>query len=95
MSYTERKNLFLLVIALFSLVILTAQFFHQEETLSQADMDNCTICQWLRNSIALALLYFFIAFIAFIILHCLGTFYKKKPFFYFFYHYSLRAPPKN
>lgn len=89
----KKKILFVYFIAFFALLIVSSQFFHQETNPLQTDQ--CPICQWQKNTIALSILYFLVIAITFILIHSLCFSIEKIPFSSFFYHYHLRAPPKN
>ena len=93
MNNDKRRILFVTFLAFFSLIVLGAQFFHQEETLEQ--MDNCAICLWQMNTVALACLYFLVILVIFALFHYLRIFSNKIHFAPSFYHYSLRGPPSN
>jgi len=93
MSNKRKWISFLFYVALFCLIVLCAQFFHQEKSLQP--MDECPICLWQKNTVALAGLYFLVIFIIFAIFSYLYFFNYKIQFYSSFYHYFLRGPPGN
>jgi hypothetical protein len=93
MQNDKKQILFVAFLAFFSLVILFAQFFHQERTIHP--MDNCPICVWQMNAIALASLYFLVLFLLFTVIRCIITTDHKTRLCYDFFCFSRRAPPWN
>jgi disulfide bond formation protein DsbB len=93
MNNDKRRILFVAFLAFFSLIILAAQFFHQEKTLQP--MDNCPICLWQMNTVALAGLCLLTILIIFAIFRYLRIFNDEIHFTPSFYHYFLRGPPSN
>jgi len=93
MKFTNKRNIFLFFIALFSLTVISSQFFHQETTLQ--DNQQCTICQWQKDTVSLAKIYILSVLITFVLFYNLSISNEKNIFFFLFYHFSNRAPPKN
>jgi disulfide bond formation protein DsbB len=93
MNNDKRRILFVAFLAFFSFIILGAQFFHQEKTIQP--MDNCPICVWQMNTVALAGLYLLVLLVIFAVLRYLYIFNDKVHFTPSFYHYFLRGPPSN
>ena len=92
--FNEKKWVsFLSYGALFCMIVLCAQFFHQEKTLKT--MDECPICIWQKNTVALAWLYFLVIFIIFTIFCYLYFFNDKIQSYSPFYYYFQRGPPGN
>ncbi len=92
--FNEKQRIyFLFYVLLFGMIVICAQFFHQEETLQPKD--DCPICLWQQNTVALAGLYFLVIHIIFIIFAHLYFFNDKIQFSLPFYHYLQRGPPGN
>ncbi|UCH96693.1 MAG: hypothetical protein JSV88_07530 [Candidatus Aminicenantes bacterium] len=92
--YNDKKRiLFISFVAFFCLIVLSAQFFHQEKTLQP--IHKCPICRWQMNTVALAGLYLLTILIIFSISRYLRFSNDKIHFTPSFYHYFLRGPPRN
>jgi disulfide bond formation protein DsbB len=94
--FKEKKRVsFLFYVAFFCVIVLFAQFFHQEKSIQQKEMEECPICIWQKNTVALASLYFLVIFIIFNIVGYLYLFNDRLQFYLSFYHYFQRGPPGN
>jgi hypothetical protein len=92
--FNEKKQIsFFFYVAFFCAIVLCAQYFHQEKSLQT--MDECPICLWQMNTVALAGLYFLVIFIIFAIFAYLYFFNHKIQFYSPFYHFFQRGPPGN
>jgi hypothetical protein len=93
MSNEKRRISFLFYVLLFGVIVLGAQFLHEEKSLQP--MDECPICLWQINTVALAGLYLLLIFIIFTIFRYLYFFIDRIQFYSPFHHYFLRGPPGN
>jgi hypothetical protein len=88
----KRKIYFcLFILAAITFVFLFAEFFHTET--SPGESDNCPICLWERNTIAIDKIYLLIIPIIFVLIYQLKTIQIKIPLFCRFYQIKTRAPP--
>lgn len=87
----KRKTYILLILVFFASVMLLADFFHQEKTLSLTD--NCPICQWQKDSVAHAGVFVFIISILLAIFLSLPLCSERVDSLTTHRRYSSRAPP--
>ncbi|MCK4835982.1 MAG: hypothetical protein KAT17_05060, partial [Candidatus Aminicenantes bacterium] len=83
--------IYLGILGFIAFILLFAEFFHTETSLVESD--DCPICLWERNTIAIDKIFFLIVSIVFILLHQLNITDLEIPFFLIFYHFKNRAPP--
>jgi hypothetical protein len=93
MNTDKRRILFVSFLAFFALIVTCTQFFHQEKTIQP--LDECPICIWQMNAVALATLYFLVLIPIFIVIRYLITNNSKIQFCSDFHCFNHRAPPWN
>lgn len=91
MQLTKKKLIFLGILGFIAFILLFAEFFHTETSLIESD--DCSICLWKQNSIAIDKVFLLIFSIIFIQIHQLDLSNKKISINWIFYQFRNRAPP--
>ena len=86
-----KRIAFICLLVAFSIIILFADFFHTETTLEE--QDDCPICIFERNTLAISQLYFLFVAIAFVSLFRVIIRQKRARSVFVNYNYNIRAPP--
>ncbi len=88
---TKKKLVFLGILGFIAFILLFAEFFHTETSLIESD--DCPICLWKHNAIAIDKVFLLIISIIFIQIHQLDFSNKKIRINWIFYQFRNRAPP--
>lgn len=91
MQSTKKELVFLGILGFITFILLFAEFFHTETSLIESD--DCPICLWEHNSIAIDKVFLLIISIIFIQIQLLDFSNKKISINWIFYQFRNRAPP--
>lgn len=91
MQLTKKNLVFLGILGFITFILLFAEFFHTET--SPIESDDCPICLWEHNTIAIDSIFLLIVSIIFIQIHQLYFSNKKITVNWIFYQFRNRAPP--
>jgi hypothetical protein len=86
-----KRIAFLYLLAAISIIFLLADFFHTETTLEE--QDDCPICIFERNSLAISQLYFLFVEIVFVSLFRFIIHQNRARSILINFHFNIRAPP--
>lgn len=82
---------FLYLLVSIFIIFMFADFFHTETTF--AEKDNCPICIFERNILAISQLYFLSVVILFVSFFRIIIHHNIAQSFFIKYHFNIRAPP--
>jgi hypothetical protein len=86
-----KRIAFLYLLIAISIIFLFAVFFHTETTLGEKD--DCPICIFERNILAISQLYFLSVVILFVSLFRFIIYQNRARSLFINYHLNIRAPP--
>lgn len=86
-----KKRLFFCLLGGLAITFLFTQYFHTETTIEPDD--DCSICVWERNVVAVSQLYFLFLLVLFTCLFKFFVFHCRLKTVIRLFHFNSRAPP--
>jgi hypothetical protein len=88
-----KRIAFIYLLVAISIIFLFADFFHTETTLEREEQDDCPICIFERNTLAISQLYFLFVAIVFVSLFRFVIRQNRARPVFVHYHFNIRGPP--